>query len=156
MNERLKIIDALKTYFDIKDLVCPHTYRAFGERSWQFLDTEYLHCLLVIRRDILQTAMICNNWSKAGGQFSQRGLRCNICQLVKAKTDKDQIYLSAHVNGAGGDFDTKGMTAVQVRHKIEDNAQLLPYPVRMEEGVTWLHFDVYDYMNGRKVNYFKG
>jgi hypothetical protein len=151
--KRTEIIEALKAYFGVKDLVCQHTYKAFGESSWQFLDTEFLHCLLVIRRDILQMPMTCNNWS-AGGQFSQRGLRCNVCQLVKEKTAKDQIYLSAHCNGAAGDFDSKGMTALEARQEIADRAQLLPYPIRMESEVSWLHFDCYDVMNGKMVSYF--
>jgi len=45
------------------------------------------------------------------------------------------------------------MTAVKARHKIEDNAHLLPYLIRIEEGVTWLHFEIYDMANGKMVNY---
>lgn len=152
---RAEIIRELKQFFDLEELVCRHTFEAFGQRGWQFLDTEYLHCLLVIRRDILKSSMFCNNWSYTGGrQFTQRGLRCNLCELVKAKTLAGRIYLSSHVNGAAGDFDVRGLTAVQARHLIEDNAALLPYPIRMEQGVTWLHFDTYDDGSGRKVSYF--
>lgn len=146
---RKEIITQLSEYFDIKELVCKHTYAAFGQRAWQFLDTEYLHCLLIIRRDILGVSMTCNS----GGR-NQRGLRCNLCQIVQDKTKAGKIYLSAHVNGAGGDFDARGMTAEEVRRAIEQKADILPYPIRMEAGVTWLHFDVYDYMNCKKINYF--
>jgi len=150
---RGEIIEALRAYFKIADLVCPHTYKAFGERAWQFLDTEYLHTLLVIRRDILKAAMTCNNYG-TGGQWTQRGLRCNICQLVTDKTRANVPYLSAHVTGAAGDFDTKGISAEAARLRIQANSNLLPYPVRMEAGVNWLHFDVYDTGNGQQVTMF--
>ncbi len=150
---RLQIINELKKYFDIRDLVCPHTYAKFGSNSWQFLDTEILHVLLVLRIDILKTPLIINTYLK-GGDKTQRGLRCNICQLVKEKTAENQIYLTAHANGAGLDIIPTGMTAEQARKKIESLKALLPYPVRLERDVTWIHIDIYDYMNGNQVNFF--
>ena len=153
---RAELIAAVSSYFDIEELVCRHTFESFGRRSWQFLDTEYLATLLLIRRDILKTAMFCNNYAIPGNrQFTQRGLRCNICALVNEKTKAGRIYLTAHGQGKAGDFDCKGLTAVQARHLIEDNADKLPHPIRMEEGVTWLHIDTYDDGSGRKVTYFK-
>jgi hypothetical protein len=157
---RIEIIEKLKDHFDIRELVCPHTYKAFGDKSWQFLDTEELHLLLVIRVDILKVAMTINNYH-IGGTFTQRGIRCNICQLVKTKTSKNQIYMSAHCNGAGFDADADGMTAQQARVKIKENQNLLPYPIRLEattsgEVTTWIHFDKYDDGTGRKVVEFAG
>ena len=149
---RSEIIEQLKKYFIIQELVCSHTYNRFADRSWQFLDTELLHTLLVIRQNIGLPIYV-NNWDSRG-QFSQRGLRCNICQLVKDKTTKNQIYLTAHSNGAGIDFDVKGRTAHEVRTWIKQNQSLLPYPIRLEEGVTWVHLDIYDPCNGKKINTF--
>ena len=77
---REEIIRELHKYFQVSELVCEHTHSKWGERSWQFLDTDYLHALLIIRRDILQLPMTCN-YSGA----NQRGLRCNMCELVKEK-----------------------------------------------------------------------
>lgn len=141
---RYDIIRELGSYFDIVELVCPHTYNKWKERSWQFLDTEFLHNLLILRRDIIKQPMYCNNWDKQG-QFSQRGLRCNICQIVK---DKKDVYLSAHVLGKAGDFDVKSMTAEQARNLILDHQDMLPYPFRLEGKVNWLHFDSLDTRNG--------
>lgn len=146
---RYQIIIELKNYFKISDLVCNHTYQKFGEKSWQFLQTELLHTLLIVRRDIVKRPMLVNH----SGKF-QRGLRCNLCKLVKDKTLKNEIYLSSHVNGAGTDSDTDGLTAEQVRALIKKNAHLLPYPIRIEAGVTWLHLDVYDDGTGNKVSEF--
>jgi hypothetical protein len=157
--KRNEIITALRTYFKVSDLVCPHAYKAFGERAWQFLDTEYLHTLLVIRTQILKAGMTCNNYndpnrSATVAPFTQRGLRCNICQLVIDKSKANTAYLSAHVTGAGGDFDTKGMTAESARLRIQTYSHLLPYPIRMEARVSWLHFDVYDSGTGEPVTMF--
>ena len=134
MMNRESIIRELHNYFQVSELVCNHTYSAWGERSWQFLDTDYLHCLLIIRRDILQVPMVCNTKTA-----TQRGLRCNRCELVK---EKGKVYLSSHILGKAGDFTVKGMTAQEARSRIRNNAHLLPCNIRLENGVSWLHFDV--------------
>lgn len=131
---RDQIIRELREFFQIRELVCEHTHSKWGERAWQFLDTAFLHNLLVIRRDILQAPMVCNHGSQL-----QRGLRCNRCGLV---AQKDAVYLSSHVFGKAGDFTIQGMTAQEARSRIRNSANLLPYPLRMEGGVTWLHIDV--------------
>lgn len=131
---RDEIIRELHRYFQVRELVCDHTFSKWGERSWQFLDTDWLHCLLIIRRDILQAPMVCNT-----DEARQRGLRCNRCELVRGK---DSVYLSSHILGKAGDFTVKGMTAQEARTRIKSNAHLLPCPIRMEGGVNWLHFDV--------------
>jgi hypothetical protein len=127
------IIKALHKYFQVRELVCEHTFSKWGERSWQFLSTDYLHNLLVIRRDILQAPMVCNH-----DEANQRGLRCNMCELVQ---EKNGAYLSSHVLGRAGDFTIKGFTAQEARSRIRNMAHLLPYPLRMEGGVSWLHID---------------
>ena len=152
--KRAEIIDQLKNYFAISDLVCPDTFRAFGQSAWQFLSTEFLHTLLIVRRDILKSPMICNSYTKGGGTFHQRGLRCNLCELVKDKTAVGKVYLSAHITGNAGDFEVKGMTAMQARQIIMDNVKLLPYPIRLEEGVSWLHLDIYDSGNNQPFTLF--
>lgn len=131
---REDIIRDIRKFFHVSELVCDHTHSRWGERSWQFLDTDYLHALLIIRRDILQVPMTCNH-----DGAHQRGLRCNMCELVKSKT---RNYLSSHILGKAGDFTPKGMTAEQARQRIKANAHLLPCPIRLEAGVKWLHFDV--------------
>lgn len=127
------IIRELHKFFQVSELVCGHTFSKWGERSWQFLDTEYLHNLLVIRRDILQLPMVCNH-----DGAEQRGLRCNRCEIVRGK---DSAYLSSHVLGKAGDFTVIGITAEEARLRIRRNERLLPHPLRMEAGVTWLHID---------------
>ncbi len=131
--KREKIIEELKEFFTIGELVCPDVYARFGERAWQFLATDYLHSLLIIRRDILQRPMSCN-----GGGYTQRGLRCNRCELVASKTTP---YLSSHILGRAGDFTVTGMSAEEARLAIKVAADLLPCNIRLEGGVSWLHID---------------
>lgn len=130
---RDEIIRELHDYFQLSELVCRHTHSKWGERAWQFLDTDYLHALLVIRRDILKLPMVCNHPGA-----NQRGLRCNRCELVQ---EKDSVYLSSHVLGKAGDFSVKGITAQEARSLIRNNAHLLPCNIRLEGGVSWLHID---------------
>ena len=148
---REEIIAALKPKFKISELVCPHTFEKFGEKSWQFLNTELLETIMVLRFDIFGVGMSINY-----GTSTQRGLRCNICQLVKEQTNKNKIYLSAHCTGSGVDVNFAGYTAAQARTKIKENAALLPYPIRLEKDVTWVHIDVYNDGSGKKIVEFAG
>lgn len=134
MTERNAIIEALGKYFHVKELVCPHTYAKFGEKSWQFLDTDLLYCILLIRETILCRPMYVN-----GKKYTQRGLRCNMCEIVKGKTD---VYLSGHVLGKAIDFTVSGMTAEEARKRIKQYAPAFPCNIRLEKGVSWIHMDV--------------
>ena len=143
----------IKKYFDIKELVCPHVYDKHRENSWNFFDPRLLDTLLVIREAINKPIYV-NNWDM-DGNFSQRGLRCNICPLVKEKTALEKLYVTAHSQGMGIDFDVKGMSAEEVRKWIKDNQILLPHPIRLEEDVNWVHLDVRS--DGfRAITWFKG
>lgn len=133
---REEIITEIGRYFTIDELVCTHILTRWAGRSWQFLDTDYLHTLLVIRRDILQRPMYCNDHNNGA---HQHGMRCNMCDLVRSKA---AAYLSSHVLGKAGDFTVSGMTAEEARRKIKAFGHRLPCNVRLEKGVSWLHIDV--------------
>ena len=77
--------------------------------------------------------MICNNES-----FTQRGIRCNLCEMVK---NKSITYMSAHILGKAGDFTVIGMSAEKARQLIISQVDLLPFSIRMEANVSWLHID---------------
>ena len=147
---REEILKEIKKYFDVSELVCDHTYAKWGEKSWQFLDTMWLWCLLVIRRDIIKMPMYCN--SKTA---HQKGLRCNMCELVKSKK---AVYLTSHLFGKAGDFTSPYMSAEKMRELIKANADKLPCNIRIEGGVSWLHMDVRsdDSRPNVKVYEFKG
>lgn len=132
---REEILTEIQQFFTIDELVCDHILTRWGTRAWQFLETDYLHALLVIRRDILGRAMYCNDHS-AG--TLQRGMRCNMCRIVR---EKASAYLSSHVLGRAGDFTVSGMPAAEARAAIKAAADLLPCNVRLEADVSWLHID---------------
>lgn len=140
-------------YFKIQELVCKHVYEKWGEKAWQFLDDKLLANLEWIR-ERLGKPIVINNWAQ-GGQFSQRGLRCNCCILCIEKTDLRKVYLSQHIFGKAVDFDVVGMSAEEVRRWIMSHASELPYPIRMEDRVNWVHLDTMD--SGKtKVQIFHG
>lgn len=136
---RQEIITEVKKYFKLNELVCPHVYDLFGQTAWQFLSTQLLHTILVLRTEIFKLPMIVNN-----GSFTQRGLRCNMCDLVKSKTDKGKVYMSAHCLGEAIDFDVQGVRAIDARNLITENKDKLPYNIRVERDVNWVHVDMYD------------
>lgn len=133
-QDRNAIIRALGKYFHVKELVCPHCYAKWGQKAWQFLDTDLLYCLLLLRETIICKPMVVNY----NGHW-QRGLRCNMCDLVKSKTG---VYLSAHVLGKAVDFNVQGMSAEEARRLIKLHAPSFPCNIRLEKGVSWVHFDV--------------
>lgn len=144
----------IQDYFNISELVCQHVFRKFGEGAWQFFDNRLLETLLVIRQNIGKPITV-NNWHK-GGSFTQRGLRCNVCSLVSRNTRIEKAYMSAHIQGTGIDFDVKDMSAEQVRCWIEKHKSLLPYPIRLEKDVTWVHLDMRNDGSKSKITYFRG
>lgn len=144
---RQEIIKELKKYFDIKELVCNHIYEKFNTQAWMFLSTPLLHTLLVLRTEVINLPIVINTSS-----LKQRGMRCNMCPIVKGKTN---AYLSAHVTGNGIDFSCSSKSAEELRQIIKDNQDKLPYPIRLEDGVTWVHIDVYDQGFYNKITMFK-
>lgn len=133
---RNELIKKVKENFQLKELVCPHCVKTYGDKAWQFLSTELLSTIYVLRNEVIKKPMIVNN----GTTFTQRGLRCNICELVKGKTTP---YMSAHTLGKAIDFHVNGMEAEEVRQLIKDNIDKFEYPIRLEEGVSWIHIDCY-------------
>lgn len=67
----------------------------------------------------------------------------------------EKPYLSAHCLGRGFDVTVSGMSAEDARQAIIKASDKLPYPIRLEDGVSWLHVDVMDLCNGQKVTLFK-
>lgn len=133
-------LDAIKQYFDLPELVCMEVYNKYGDAAWGFFDPRLLWDLLYIRKGIAKPIFV-NSW-QIGGSYSQRGLRCNLCDLVAAQTRKRSVYLSAHQQGMAVDFTVNGMSAEEARNWIKAHALLLPYPCRLEADVNWVHLDV--------------
>jgi len=128
-------------HFALEELVCPHAFKVHGEMAWQFFDERILMTLDFLR-DKLTSEIYVNNWD-SGGNESQRGLRCVLCELVKDAVKDDICYCSAHLRGQAMDITVKGMTTAQVRLWIVSNPSVLPFPVRLEKKTNgWNHIDV--------------
>jgi hypothetical protein len=138
-------------YFDLDEIACPHVYNKFGEIVWQFLDPRLLITLDTIRVNIGKPIFI-NNW-KQSGQFDERGFRCIQCELVKKAITENRLYVSPHMTGQGADFDVQGLIAEEVRQWLIKNHNILPYPIRLENNVSWIHLDVRE-IAGEKVHLF--
>lgn len=138
--------------FILEELVCKHVFDKWGYNSWSFFDDRALRTIDIIRRR-LNKRMIINNW-KWGGEFTQRGLRCNQCQLVKDKTTAGIVYCTPHVRGIAFDFDVEGMVAEEVRQWLIMHKEILPVPIRLEAGVNWVHLDIAPVPTLEKITLF--
>lgn len=138
--------------FDIKELVCQDVYERDGDVAWRYF-RPILIDFLDWFREMINRPVYINNW-KWGGDKTQRGLRCNLCSLVASKK---KLYVSAHMLGAGIDFNVKGMDPDEVRNWIKENAHRFfsIYPrytptIRLESdrlAPTWVHLDFYEHDN---------
>ena len=137
----------------VKEIVCPHVYAKWGDNAIRFIDPMLREVLNVIRNKILKRPININ-----GKNFTQRGLRCNCCQLVADKTKAGKVYLSAHNLGKGLDFDCPGLTVQQVHDLIKKNAKLLPCKIRLENPVdspSWIHVDIMNEGQKEQVYVFR-
>lgn len=140
---------SIQEHFTIREFVCDHVYDKLGVSAWRLFDPRLLIVMSFIRKK-LNRRIIINSRSQG---FTQRGIRCNQCNLVRSRTLHDQVYLSPHILGAAVDFDVEGMLAEEVRQWIEKNKRQLPYPIRIERNVNWVHLDV-AVISDEMVTYF--
>lgn len=137
----------------VKEIVCPHVYAKWGDKAIRFIRPELRETLDVIRNKILKCPMTINN-----KVYTQRGLRCNCCELVAEKTKTGKVYLSAHNLGAGVDFSCSKYTVQEVHDLIKKNANLLPYKIRLESPInapSWTHVDLITEDQKDKVYIFR-
>lgn len=134
-------------YFDIEELVCKDVFSKFGQTAWQFFDPRLIITIDWVRRMIGKPVYI-NSWD-SGGKYDERGLRCIKCPLVSDAVVDGNLYLSPHMLGQAVDFDVQGMVAEEVRQWLIQRRGQLPYAIRLENEVSWVHLDIRD--TGQKV-----
>ena len=117
------------------------------QKGWSLLDNKLLETIDVVR-DIIGLPLICNTWFQ-NGERRNSGYRSAGCTVGAAK--------SQHKLGKAVDLICSKMSAEDMRRKIIQHQDKLPYPIRMEDDVNWLHIDVkeQDY-KGNKIYLFKG
>lgn len=133
-------------YFGIKELVSPIVYDKWGQNSWMFFNEEILRELDLIR-ETYYSPIIINNWS-SGGNLKQCGLRSNLDEIVKGKTNKNQLYLSAHTMACGFDLHCKyGHNDKLFNHvyNLIKNKKLKQFKrlENFENTKTWVHTDCF-------------
>jgi len=133
----------ISRHFRLEEFVSAPVISKLGDKAWSLLDPRLIETMDFIRDITGKHKITINNWYW-GGKFSQRGLRENTCEIVKGKTDANELYLSAHALGMAVDFDVEDYTAEQVREKLLLLERCLPYKIRLEKGVNWVHLDVRD------------
>lgn len=139
-------------YFKIKELVCPHIYKQYGERAWDFFQEDFLRDLDTLR-EILGVPIVINNWS-TGGQYSQSGTRCPFCELVQKDLKKGKLNMSTHAIFQGIDAKPQGGSIKSASQKVLENQDKFRAIKRMESisfTPTWLHLDTRGSHKGIKV-----
>jgi hypothetical protein len=123
--------------------------------AFQFFDDKLLMTLDIIR-DHLGPYYI-NNWDMKEEKrrelnlplYDERGLRCIQCSIVVAAFKAGILYCSSHLRGQGSDGDIEGLTADKVRLWCVANKNILPFPIRLEKRVSWVHLDTMDAGKGK-------
>ena len=129
------------THFKVHELVCPHVYKKFGDRSLMFADPRLLKWLDWFRGAIGKPVTI--NTYGTGGGYNQRGYRCNVCPIVRDKSIDNDMYLSAHTRFQAADFNVDGMGEDEIKVWLVNHASEMPCRIRLEKDtVGWTHIDV--------------
>ena len=129
-------------YFKIQELVSKKVYDKYGEQAWMFIDTKLIKVLDLLREHFNKPITI-NNWMW-GGTLEQRGLRTNLDELVKKKTEKGTLYISQHILGKAADFNVKGLSSEEVYKEILKNRgkfYLISRIENIDSTPTWVHID---------------
>ena len=147
-------ITYIPKYFDIVELM-PENMLSLEDwqapkhicQAWGNFDPRLLETIDIVREKIVQAPLLCNTWHMDGNR-KYCGLRPIDCSIGSKQ--------SQHKIGRAVDLVCYKYTAEQMRQMIIANQDLLPYPVRIEDGVSWLHIDVkqMDYQ-GKKIYLFK-
>lgn len=121
-------------HFKIEELVDKTTFETLGEEAWQLFNTETLIALDDLR-EYFNASISINTWAK-GGQSQWRGYRSPACPIGAAH--------SQHRLGNAFDCTIKGYTAAEARAEIiaHQGNELLKRIMRLEDKVSWLHFDL--------------
>ena len=135
-------------YFKIEEIIDRETFETLGEEAWQLFNTDALIALDDLR-EFLNTSITVNDWAR-GGSMQWRGYRSNKCP-IGAK-------LSQHRKGNAFDCTVKGYSAQEARSVIlaHQDDPLLKRITRMEDKVSWLHFDLMELPpNKERIYLFK-
>lgn len=139
-------------HFKIQELVSKQVFEKYGEKAWEFFDDRFLKTIDWLR-DVLQKPILINTWHQKGIS-QQQGFRSNLERFVVNKTEEGALYCTQHMFGRAADMEIMGMTADEFRKWAVKNADQFPYPVWIEDNVSWVHIDTRQ-SDKQKVYLFK-
>lgn len=132
-------------YFELNELVDRNTFEMLGEAAWNLFNPVALIALDNLR-EYFGVPIVVNNWAK-GGTMQWRGYRSAECPIGAVR--------SQHRNGNAFDCTIRGYEAGMARSIImayQEN-ELLKDITRLEDKVSWVHFDCASLPPGKKRIY---
>ena len=139
-------------YFEVYELLPPmlYTVEMYNDEQARNEGYRYFDERLLITidrvREIIGRPLICNTWYM-DGTIKYAGFREANCPVGSAK--------SQHKLGRAIDLVCHYYSAEEMRQILEKNKHLLPYPIRVEKDVKWLHIDLKNDGKLNKIEYFK-
>lgn len=142
-------------YFELYELLPPEVYsyedmvaqEKHLQKGWSLLDNRLLKTIDIVR-EIIGKPLICNTWYQDGDRKNSG---------YRTLGGTVGVLKSQHKEGKAVDLICPYMSAEEMRQMIIANQDRLPYPIRIERDVTWLHIDVKDMdYKGEKIYLFKG
>ena len=139
-------------FFDLNEVFCPEVCKKYGDFAWNFMDSKLLIVMEALRMRLNKSIYV-NDYA-VHGKLTQRGFRCVQCQLQKDVFQKGDLFTDPHALGKAWDFSVEGLVASEVREYIIKNKNLWPYPIRLEDNVSWCHLDTLNNSGTDKVILF--
>lgn len=139
-------------YFKIQELVCPHVYKKYGDKAWEFFSEDFLKDLDLIR-EVLGVPIIVNNWH-IEGSYKESGNRCPFCSIVAKKIVKKELDMSMHNLYQAFDLKPKEIKIKKAIDMIMENVHRFKVIKRIENSdytPTWLHIDTKGHHKGIKI-----
>jgi len=128
--------------FVVQELVPPSLYQLYGDQAIRYFDIRILEVLERIR-ECIDAPMVINNWHRQGNR-----------QWSGIRTPDSPYYSLGSAHSWGLAIDAVGSWEPDdVRAAILSEQLMLPHPVRLELGVSWLHVDVMN-ISGNRVETF--
>jgi hypothetical protein len=121
-------------HFKIEEIVDKTTFETLGNKAWSLFHEEVLFALDDLR-EYFNASITVNDWAR-GGTMQWRGYRSPACPIGATH--------SQHRLGNAFDCTIKGYTATEARAEIiaHQDSELLKRIMRLEDKVSWLHFDL--------------
>lgn len=126
-------------HFKAYEFLPPREYNHWGERGlYLFMDIR-VPITADQLRDFFGATIVGNDW-KWGGRHRHRGYRPD--RYYDQQQQSPYKSGSQHRFGRAFDCKISGVTAIEARDIIMNHQDQFPWIRRLEDDVSWLHFDV--------------